>query len=142
MQRLILSPKYYRKRVIILRVDMNKVEMLAKLEKVLEVPTSQQLTRWYGDYGIYEAKLDVTQEDIDKRIEELLGQIEHNTSIVIEIRETLSRKITIENPQNIREAVDTVMERYYNEKIVLDADDFQRVEFLPVEDMEFEIGSL
>lgn len=142
MQRLILSPKYYRKRVIILRVDMNKVEMLAKLEKVLEVPTSQQLTRWYGDYGIYEAKLDVTQEDIDKRIEELLGQIEHNTSIVIEIRETLSRKITIENPQNIREAVDTVMERYYKKKIVLDADDFQRVEFLPVEDMEFEIGSL
>ena len=123
-----------------MQIDMNRVELLAKMEKVLEIPTEQRLTQWYGDYNIYEAKLDVTQNDIDKKIEELSSQIEHNTSITIEIRETLARRVTIKNPQNIREAVDTVMERYYNENIVLDADDFQGVEFLPTEDMEFEIG--
>ena len=120
-------------------VSLDKVELLAKMEKVLDIPSEQKLTRWYGDYGIYEPKLDVTEDDINRRIEELSELIEHTDSITVEIRETLSRKITIENPKDIREAVDTVMEQYYKENIVLGADDFQGVQFLPVEDPDFEL---
>lgn len=118
-------------------MDLGKVEMLAKMEQVLHISDKERLTQWYGDYNIFEPKLDVTQEDIDRRIEELSKQIEHNTPIAVEVRETLSRKVTVENPKSIQEAINTVMERYYSEKIVLDAEDFQGVEFRPAEDMDF-----
>lgn len=109
--------------------NLSRVEYLAKLENVLEIPTKERLTQWYGDYGIYEPVLDVTMEQINTRIRELNKQIEHGDSCTVEIREILSRKITVENAKSIEDAVDVVMERYENGNIVLDADDFQSVEF-------------
>lgn len=116
-------------------IDMNKVELLAKMEKILDIPEREQLTEWYGDYGIYEPKLHVTQKDIDDRIKDLSEQIEHSESITIEIRETLSRQITVENPQDLWEAIEIVMERYQSKQIVLNnKDDLKKVEFGQVQD--------
>lgn len=108
---------------------MNRIEMLAKMENVLEIPTNKRLTRWYGDYGIYEAKLHVSKEDIKKRIRELNEQIEHRDPIQVEIRETLTRLITVENALNVVDAIAMVKEEYDEGKIVLDADDFSEVTF-------------
>lgn len=69
---------------------MDRVELLAKMENVLDVPSGERLTQWYGDYGIYEPKPSVTQEDIIKRIEALDQQIQHSTPIQVEVKETES----------------------------------------------------
>lgn len=116
-------------------VDMNKVELLAKLEKVLDIQGKERLTEWYGDYGIFEPKLRITQGDIDNRIKELSEQIEHNAQIVIEIKETLSREVTVENPQDLCEAMEVVMKKYQNRDIRLNSeDDLKKVEFSQVKD--------
>ena len=46
----------------------------------------------------------------------------------IEIQEVLSRVEKIE-AQNLGEAIDKIMEQYYNAEIVLDAGDMKEVEF-------------
>lgn len=115
-------------------VDMNKVELLAKLEKVLDIQGKERLTEWYGDYGIFEPKLRVTQGDIDNRIKELSEQIEHNARIVIEIKETLSREVTVENPQDLCEAMEVVIKKYQNRELRLSEDDLKTVEFSQVKD--------
>lgn len=117
-----------------MRIDMNQVEFLAKLENVLDIPGKERLTQWYGDYGIYEPKLHITQEDIDNKIKELSDQIAHSEPIVIEIKETLSRQITVENPQNLWEAMETVMSSYKSKNIKLNEDDLKQIEFSQVKD--------
>lgn len=113
--------------------NMDKVELLAKIEKILEIPTNERLTRWYGDYAIYEPCNHVTMEQIEERIQELSNQLQKQNSCKVEIKETLSRVIEIVNPENIDEAINTVMNDYNKGNIVLDADDFQSVEFNKLE---------
>lgn len=108
---------------------LERVELLAKMENVLDVPSGERLTQWYGDYSMYEPKSNVTQADIDKRIEELDKQIQHSKPIQVEVKETLSRIVTVDNAISIREAIETVMEQYNNEEFVLDGDDYKGVEF-------------
>ncbi|MCM1159362.1 MAG: hypothetical protein NC300_11370 [Bacteroidales bacterium] len=50
-------------------MDMDAVEQLAGLEQ--DIPERERLTEWFGDYGIYEPKPGVAQEDIYTRIKEL-----------------------------------------------------------------------
>lgn len=109
--------------------NMNRVDYLAKMENVLEIPTKDRLTEWYGDYGIYEPCLHVTMDQINERIRELSKEMKHGNKCVVEIKETLSRKIEVVNPDSIDDAIDAVMQSYSNGNIVLDADDFQSVEF-------------
>ena len=109
--------------------NLKQVEKLAKMEKVLGLPTEERLTEHYGDYDIYEPKLDVTMQQINKRIRELSPQLLQGKQCTVEIREILSRKIIVENPRSTEEAIEAVMESYNAGSIVLDADDFQSVEF-------------
>ncbi len=110
---------------------MERVDLLAKMENVLDVPAEERLTRWFGDYSMYEPKSNVSQDDIDRRIGELDKQIDHKKTVYVEVKETLSRVIPVENPMSIKEAVDTVMEMYKNEEIVLDYEDYQGVQIHP-----------
>lgn len=119
--------------------NMNRVEYLAKMEKILEIPSKERLTQWYGDYNIYEPKLNVTMTQINERIRELSKEMKHGNKCVVEIKETLSRKIEVANPDSIDDAIDAVMQSYNEGKIVLDADDFQSVEFNELDFEEFEI---
>lgn len=117
--------------------NMDRVEYLAKMENVLEIPTKDRLTEWYGDYGIYEPCLHVTMGQINERIRELSKEMKHGNKCTVEIKETLSRRIEVANPDSIEDAIDAVMESYNAGRIVLDADDFQSVEFNEM-DFEFE----
>lgn len=118
-------------------MNMDRVEILAKMEKVLEIPTKDRLTEWYGDYNIYEPKLHVTMNQINDRIRELSKEMKHGNKCTVEVKETLSRKIEVVNPDSIDDAIDAVMQSYNNGNIVLNADDFQSVEFNEL-DFEFE----
>lgn len=109
--------------------NLKQIEKLAKMEKVLEIPTEERLTEYYGDYDIYEPKVDVTMQQINKRIRELSPQLLQGTQCTVEVKETLTRKITVENPKSIEDAIEAVMQSYNAGNIVLDADDFQSVEF-------------
>lgn len=53
----------------------------------------------------------------------------------VEIRETLSRVEKVQ-AENLGEAIDIAMERYYAEQIVLDADDMKGVDFTPFNNKE------
>lgn len=50
----------------------------------------------------------------------------------VEIKETLSR-IEKVKAENLGEAIDIAMEKYYAEEIVLDAEDMKGVDFTPFE---------
>lgn len=110
-------------------MDMNRVELLAKMENVLDIPERERLTQWYGDYNIYEPKLNVTQNEIDKRIDELDKQIKHSPPIQVKVQKTLARVVTVDNAVSIEEAIRVVMEQYNNKEFLLDAEDCQGVEF-------------
>ena len=51
----------------------------------------------------------------------------------IEIKEELSKVIKI-NAESLSEAIDKVSDKYYKSDIILDADDYKGVEFMPYED--------
>ena len=119
-------------------IDLDRVDLLAKIENVLEIPGNERLTRWFGDYGIWESKPDITQEDIDKRIEELDSQLDHKKTVYIGVRETLRRVIPVDNPKSIQEAIDIVSDMYKNKEKILDADDYEDV-FVEPSDMDFDM---
>lgn len=50
----------------------------------------------------------------------------------VEIKETLSR-IEKVKAENLGEAIDIAMEKYYAEEIILDAEDMKGVDFTPFE---------
>lgn len=108
---------------------MNQVEKLAKIEKVLEIPEQDSLTEYDSNYDIFKMKANVTMQQINKRIRELSPQLLQGTQCTVEVKETLTRKITVENPKSIEDAIEAVMQSYNAGNIVLDADDFQSVEF-------------
>lgn len=108
---------------------MNQVEKLAKIEKVLEIPEQDRLTEYDSNYDIFKTKSNVTMRQVNHRVRELSSQLQQGTQCVVEIREILSRKITVENPKSIEDAIEAVMQSYNAGNIVLDADDFQSVEF-------------
>lgn len=119
-------------------IDLERVDLLAKIENVLEIPVDERLTKWFGDYSIWEPISGVTQEDIDKRINELDSQLDHKKTVYVEVKETLRRVIPVENPKSIQEAVDIVLGMYKNEEIVLDAEDYEDVLVEP-SDMNFDM---
>ena len=53
----------------------------------------------------------------------------------IEIKEELSRVEKIE-AETLSEAIDIVMEKYYKSDIVLDAEDYKGVDFIPYKENE------
>ena len=53
----------------------------------------------------------------------------------IEIKEELSRVEKIE-AETLSEAIDIVMEKYYKSDIVLDAEDYKGVDFIPYRENE------
>lgn len=53
----------------------------------------------------------------------------------IEVREILSRVESV-SAENLGDAIDKVMERYKNGEIVLNADDYQGVDYIPLEEQE------
>ena len=53
----------------------------------------------------------------------------------IEIKELLSRVETV-RAETLMEAVDIVMNRYYEQEIVLDAEDFKGVDFTLLQDTQ------
>lgn len=53
----------------------------------------------------------------------------------VEIKETLS-KVEKVQAENLGEAIDIAMERYYAEEIVLDAEDMKGVDFTPFDNKE------
>lgn len=114
---------------------MDKVELLAKMENVLDVPSGERLTQWYGDYSIYEPKPNVTQTDIEKRIQQLDVQIDHSKTIRVEIR----RNVDVENSKSIEEAIEEVMRLYKSGDLVLDEEDFHGVEYDLSEDIDFDM---
>ncbi|MGN0495536.1 MAG: DpnD/PcfM family protein [Lachnospiraceae bacterium] len=122
-------PAYFFERGDEITMNMNRVEYLGKMEKVLDIPAKDRLTKWYEDFNIYEPKINVTMAQINDRIRELSKELKQGSKCIVEIKETLSRKIEVVNPDSIDDAIDTVMQSYNNGNIVLDADDFQSVEF-------------
>lgn len=112
-------------------MDMNKVEYLARMENVLEIPAEDRLTHWYGDYDLWEPKLNITEEQINNRIKELDAQIEHGPTYSVEITETLQRIVPVENARSMKEAIDIVMQDYNSGNLILNAEDFKEAEFTP-----------
>ena len=51
----------------------------------------------------------------------------------IEIKEELSKVVKI-NAESLLEAIDMVIDKYYKSDIILDADDYKGVDFIPYED--------
>lgn len=110
-------------------MDLDRVELLAKLEKVLDIPEKERLTEWYGDYALYEPKLDVKQTDIDRRIGELNKQIVHGNTVTVEVKGSFSRRIEVENAEGFEEAVNMVKERFDKQGFILDAEDVEQVSY-------------
>lgn len=52
----------------------NWVEALAHAEIELGVPSAERLTEWFGDMGVYEKKLDVSDKQIAERVKEIQSQ--------------------------------------------------------------------
>jgi hypothetical protein len=49
----------------------------------------------------------------------------------IAVKETLKRVVKV-RANNIENAIEKIKKEYYKEKIILDADDFDKIEFVPV----------
>lgn len=113
-----------------------QIQLLAKMENVLHIPSDQRLTSWFGDYSMWEAKPGVSMRQIYKRIRDLDELMEHSEPVKVRIQETRSRTIEVENAHSMEEAVEVVKNLYDQQDLMMNTDDIEEVEVQGVEMME------
>lgn len=113
-----------------------QIQLLAKMENVLHIPSDQRLTGWFGDYSMWEARPGVSMQQINKRIRDLDELMDHSELVKVRIQETRSRTIEVENANSMEEAVEVVKNLYDQQDLMMNTDDIERVEVQGVQVME------
>lgn len=72
-------------------MNFDKVEELARLEKELNIPSKERLTEWFGDYNMHEPKLQVTEEMITKRLDELIPRMINKPRLFVDLDGTCAK---------------------------------------------------
>lgn len=50
--------------------DIEKIQLIARAELLLNLPEEKRITTWYGDYALYEPKLGINSETINNAYSE------------------------------------------------------------------------
>lgn len=81
--------------------QMDKIQIIGKYEKENKIPYTDCVTDWYGDYNIYEPKLDVGEYKIEEAFLKAINELElkwkliendsgYNSSFIPEEKKVLS----------------------------------------------------
>lgn len=103
---------------------LGKIEKLAKLERLLQVPYNERFTVWFGDYNMYEMKPGKTKEDIENRLFEMEDKLaDHMISVFYDKENAYDIALSKEANNHIdkySQAVDEIITQPIEKEMVLE----------------------
>ena len=133
--------KYTEKNLLLMNLSSGSLVVALDTDYFARYPKNGEQTEENAEYGIewgHGVYLSAVPSEIDFRsLRTEYGSVEKSQdgTFDIEVRETLSRVKSV--PADcLGDALDEVMEQYRSGELILDADDFQGVDYIPVTDRQ------